>query len=224
MKLENITNISICHEVQLKQTLAAMKFSRTKIEFGHNVIITDADYSDSSIEVINIGSKIDLSLYNKLCIENLHEFFKTDFCLISQWDGFVIDANRWNDNFLNYDYIGAPWGYEIEQPIGNGGFSLRSRKFVEVSKEFIYTPNQSKWLSANQEKCFKVVPEDWFLCYNKLEDLKKEGVKFPSRELALKFSVEHPSQKQPFNRDDVKTYKSFGFHGDFNTGGMNLIK
>lgn len=223
MKLENITNISICQESQLQQTLVAMEFSSTKIEFGNNVIITDIDYSHDFIKVINIGSKIDLSLYNRLCIENLYEFFTTDFCLVSQWDGFVVDEKRWSDSFLNYDYIGAPWAYNIDQPIGNGGFSLRSRKFVEISKTFNYTPHQSKWLSENQAKCFKVVPEDWFLCYNKLDDFKKENIAFPSRELAFKFSVEHPSQRKPFNRDDVKTYKSFGFHGDFNTGGMSLI-
>ena len=53
--------------------------------------------------------------------------------------------------------------------------------------------------------------------------MNKENVKFPSVDLAFQFSVEHPSEIKNFTRDDLSTYKSFGFHGPFNTAGMRVI-
>lgn len=223
MNLRNITNVSICQGSMVNKTIKAMEYSSSHVQFKKYVVVTEEKVDHDWIEIISIGTKIDLSTYNQICVSDLHKYFDTDFCIVSQWDGFVIDGSRWKDYFLDYDYIGAPWGYKINQSVGNGGFSLRSRKFVEVSRKFTYTPNESKWLFPQQKNCFKYVPEDWFLCYNKMEEMEKENIKFPDREIAYKFSVEHPDGKHPFNRDNVKTYKSFGFHGEFNTGGMELL-
>src|ERR1700722_12124880 len=58
---------------------------------------------------------------------------KTSHCLTIQYDGFVLDSDMWRAEFLDYDYIGAPWphrGYAV----GNGGFSLRS---VEMMRYLI---------------------------------------------------------------------------------------
>jgi hypothetical protein len=50
------------------------------------------------------------------------------------------------------------------------------------------------------------------------------GIKFAPPELAVKFSKEHPTPYGGFNRDLLFTYNSFGFHGEFNTGGMKFIE
>ena len=66
--------------------------------------------------------------------------------------------------------------------------------------------------------------EDYFLCNTLgrfLTNVKK--IKFPSIELARRFSVERPIQECPHQYNDLSTYQSFGFHGDFNTAGMDLI-
>ena len=60
---------------------------------------------------------------------DLYKHINTDFCLVVQYDGKVSDPDLWNDDFLNYDYIGAAWtdGY-----VGNGGFTLRSKKLYDA--------------------------------------------------------------------------------------------
>ena len=50
------------------------------------------------------------------------------------------------------------------------------------------------------------------------------GIKFAPKELAYKFSVEHPiNNLGVYDRNVLSTYNSFGFHGDFNTAGMKEI-
>ena len=65
----------------------------------------------------------------------LKKYIDTDFCLIIQGDGFVIHPENWTDEFLKYDYIGAPWRnlahYSFIR-VGNGGFSLRSKKLLKI--------------------------------------------------------------------------------------------
>ena len=53
-------------------------------------------------------------------------------------DGFPIDPSLWTDEFLDYDYIGAPWAASSPwvpggQPmVGNGGFYLESRRCLDA--------------------------------------------------------------------------------------------
>ncbi|MCK3654573.1 hypothetical protein A4G19_01950 [Pasteurellaceae bacterium Macca] len=45
--------------------------------------------------------------YNFFVLYGLQHYIKTEFCLIVQNDGWVLDGNNWRDEFLNYDFIGA---------------------------------------------------------------------------------------------------------------------
>jgi len=63
-------------------------------------------------------------------------------CLLVQPDGFVINPDKWDNQFFEYDYIGAPWEqvpHSYLDPwgkphrVGNGGFSFRSKKLLDVS-------------------------------------------------------------------------------------------
>ncbi|WP_373767789.1 DUF5672 family protein [Glaesserella sp.] len=99
--------------------------------------------------------------YNLFMIYGLGQLIETDFCLVVQHDGWVINGNNWRDEFFEYDYIGAPlpdlaeirdnqfirhfnpdvwlahkdnapeYFYEWQ----NGGFSLRSRKLLNAPRE-----------------------------------------------------------------------------------------
>jgi hypothetical protein len=145
---------------------------------------------------------------------------------VIQWDGFVIDASRWKEEFMHYDYIGSPWiiGNSHKNCIGNGGFSLRSKKFLEISSSLEYTPHECTWITQAQKDLLKISPEDWFMCFHKYDYMINMGIKFPDKKLAFKFAVEHPDQTKPYNRNKIETYKSFGFHGDFNQAAMELLK
>ena len=52
--------------------------------------------------------------YSRLIIEDLHKYFDTSHCLIVQSDSFVVDSDLWKDEFLDFDYIGAPWSKKIK--------------------------------------------------------------------------------------------------------------
>jgi len=96
--------------------------------------------------------------YSLFILYGLQHFIETDFALVVQDDGWVLDAERWNDRFYQYDYIGAPsvnalvinrqgqqavitqyeWVNLLSDPqftvypVYNGGFSLRSRRLLEA--------------------------------------------------------------------------------------------
>ena len=68
--------------------------------------------------------------YDNFAIKELYKFVDTEYVLISQWDGFIINYNRIKRDFFSYDYIGAPFYKNSGYEMGNGGFSLRSKKFL----------------------------------------------------------------------------------------------
>ena len=59
------------------------------------------------------------SEYSRWVIKNLPYEIESEYYLIMQWDGFIVNPNKWNTDFLKYDYLGGGGGLQ------NGGFSLR---------------------------------------------------------------------------------------------------
>ena len=119
------SNITICaiDSVQPEKAKAAIERSKRHIKFGGELFI----------DHMSINSK---QAYSKFILQELHKYIKTDFVLIVQWDGWVINASAWRDDFLNYDYIGAVWPWHPEGlRVGNGGFSLRRERLVELTAE-----------------------------------------------------------------------------------------
>lgn len=210
--LRNITLVSISDKNYLEKTKLAMKYCQKQAIF-FDVLLIEMD-------------QIDDIKYAQFCINELTNHIKSDYCLMIQWDGFIIDSSLWTKEFLNYDYIGSPWGFssDCRNRIGNGGFSLRSKKFLEVASSILYEPFNYDVYTPLQYYDRKIAPEDWFLCYGKYYYLIDKGIRFPPIELAYKFSVEHPSSIKSFDREKLETYKSFGFHGSFNTAAMNLLE
>ncbi|GGA51255.1 DUF5672 family protein [Dyella nitratireducens] len=100
--------------------------------------------------------------YSWFMLFALWRVVKTEFALIVQDDGWVLSTENWRDEFLDYDYIGAPihlayvqtpddsrwvrgfqWcndfdrpGYTIT-PVLNGGFSLRSYRLMRALAEHL---------------------------------------------------------------------------------------
>lgn len=155
--------------------------------------------------------------YSKIVLASIPDYISS-LCpsddwhlLVCQTDGFIVNPDAWDDSWLEYDYIGAPWGlhplhYIPPHPnvtegnrVGNGGFSLRSAKLVrEVKKIYTY---MSIHMGHNLNGWWD--PEDSFICRTIRPILEKQcGIKFAPLEIAEKFSVEN----------DVYTGQ-FGFHG-----------
>lgn len=111
--------------------------------------------------------------------------------LVIQWDGFILNPEQWTSEFLDYDYIGAVWPQHPDTPVGNGGFSLRSRRLLEA-------------LSDGEIR--RLPPEDECIAIENRNLLEvRYGIRFAPTALAERFSTE----RTPWKR-------SFGFHGFFN--------
>lgn len=91
---------------------------------------------------------------------------------------------------------------------------MRSQKFLEESAKLDYIKTYNP--IANNE--------DIVSCVMNYEKMVAAGVKFAPISLARQFSVERPIPESPHDYDDISTYKSFAFHGDFNTAGMKFIE
>ena len=209
LKLPNISLLAIAHKKDVDQTQISMKISSENIDFGAIKLLTSAQpkikYPD--IEYVPI-KPMNLEEFNKTMIEDLHKHFETTHCLFVQADSFVVNYKLWKDEFLKYDYIGAPWSDELvinenlvlnvkKNPVGNGGFSLRSRKLLRTTAKIDYDSLK-----------FPLKSEDVVVCHYLYDKMIEEGIKFSPPKLASQFSIENVNNLYGQNLDSV-----FGFHG-----------
>ncbi len=208
IKLDNTTLIGVdC--VNPHRLREAIDISESGINFGNVKILSSIPIDD--LRFVQIEHIPTIEDYSKFCINDLHKYVDTEYCLLVQWDGFVLDPTSWENSFMEYDYIGSPWvvkDWSIDdfnfpeklrgqRVVGNGGFSLRSKKFLEVSSELF-----------RQNKLTRFHPEDIALSVWYRSELEKQGIRFAPPDLARKFSIE--------GSDDVYE-KQFGFHGFYST-------
>ena len=195
IELKNVTIVSIdC--LSPKLALFALKKSLKQCDFFKAILFTDyEDIKDDHISIQQIQKINSKNEYSKFVIKDLNKYIETEFVLISQWDGFVINQKAWNPNFLNYDYIGAKWHLHKDgKNIGNGGFSLRSKRLLGI-------------LSSNEIDFIDGMNEDDQVCRFYQDKLVNNfSIKFPPEVLADEFSYERTAPEQP----------TFGFHGAFN--------
>jgi len=155
--------------------------------------------------------------YSTFVMHCLHEYIPTEFCLIVQDDGWVLDGNNWRDDYYTYDYIGGithaglvgntlHLGFEwtkFEHPtlVLNGGFSLRSKYFLEAPSKFGIVQNYNEEIHLwNEDVQFSCLKRGLF------ESL---GFKYAPNEVAKYFSIEHFAPKF---HDDMDLSKLLGHH------------
>ena len=207
--LQDVTLLTAT-SVDIDDAQLSMRISLHNIKFGAAKLLSSAlpkeKYPD--IEYISIPVMNGIEDYNRFIIEDLHKYFSTSHCLIVQSDSFVVNSNIWKNKFLEYDYIGAPWPkkmeinpnltlYFKEKFVGNGGFSLRSRKLVETTSKINF-----------KSLDFPFKNEDVIICHYLYEKMLEKGIRFASPELAAQFSMEDSGRLYGQNVNTV-----FGFHG-----------
>lgn len=211
LNLDSITIVSI-NTRDPENSIKAIDYSCKYINFGKRLLLSDKNFD--SIETKLIPKFNNITEYSYFCVKELHKYITTEFCLIVQPDGFVTNPLMWSDSFLNFDYIGAPWDIALSQlalyscnmglfdldkvPIivGNGGFSLRSKKILTEASKLDYD-NLS-------------IPEDNFYCIYKRKQLKDLGIKYADIPTAKRFALECPID---MNEKNITLDAHFGFHG-----------
>jgi len=218
MELRNIDIVSancICPN----DAVLAIKQCCKYFEFGRKILFTNSNVQEDGVETIKIKKLSTVDEYNDFIL-SLGEYVNNEYVLVVQDDGYIINPKLWTDEFFQYDYIGAPWPTEetwidcqLERSrpfmrnvfpknrVGNGGFSLRSKRFLEYSLQF--------------ESC-DGFGEDTFLCVTNYEKAIESKIKFAEFELASRFSYENPCIEfgTPWNsRTSLDIKNHFGFHG-----------
>jgi hypothetical protein len=239
INLDNISIVLVCGKDDLehiKSSFKAMKYSCLNINFFEKILISPKIYDEDFLNELNnfgithhIIEPINYIEYNNFMVKRLYDYIKSDFCITIQNDGFIINPYLWKDEFLHYDYIGAPWSdYLIQSTdavfnyvkenrkyslVGNGGFSFRSKKLLKETKNSPYNcdiqkiNNFSLKTGEVGEHVMIPMPEDNYICLNYYEYFIERGIKYAPIELANIFSTEVPQYPNK---------NSFGFHGDRN--------
>ena len=181
--------------VALDATVDALRASMDQVNFGQVLLLSDLppqSAADPRIEwrrIERLGSSAD---YSRFMLRELGDHIATDHALCVQWDGFVLDGAAWDPAFLDYDYIGAVWPhFDDSHNVGNGGFSLRSRKLLEASRHLPFDGSE---------------PEDVVISRIARSQLEQDGIRFAPPPVARRFAYE---RTRPTGRE-------FGFHGAFN--------
>ena len=151
--------------------------------------------------------------YSKFMIYDLWQYVDSNHCLTIHADGYVINPRKWSSVFLEFDYIGAPWPVRHDvfvdpfgrtQRVGNGGFSLRSRKLLTVPQKHnvVFDINQSNFYRHMDAG---LLHEDGNICVHNRHVYEEAGCRFAPVEIAARFSQEHFVS-------EARWITPFGFH------------
>jgi Protein of unknown function (DUF5672) len=190
-----LAQVTLCAVDTRTPALAAQALVRSMAhcDFGRVVLFTH-DWLPTvvlpGVEIVQIETLPSGADHSRFVLRQLPQHVQTSHVLITQWDGFVLNPAAWSDEFLVYDYIGAPWPDQPEPTaVGQGGFSLRSRRFLRAGTD----------LRIEQEH-----PDDAVMCRlyrGFLEDV--HGIRFAPPLLARRFACD----------DEGSADTAFGFLG-----------
>jgi tetratricopeptide (TPR) repeat protein len=116
--------------------LRALRRSTAGVRFARTLLLTDPVQATPDIDVRGIAPLASREAYSQFVLKALAQHIETAHVLLIQWDGYVLNPGAWRDEFLACDYIGAKWFWgERTARVGNGGFSLRSRKLLQALQD-----------------------------------------------------------------------------------------
>jgi tetratricopeptide (TPR) repeat protein len=177
--------------------LRALTKSQEGVRFARTILLTDAlpvgVAARAGIDIVAIPDVPSRDAYSEFVLKSLLPHVATEHVLLVQWDGYVVNPAAWDSDFLACDYIGAKWFWAAAgRRVGNGGFSLRSRKLLPALQDpRIHLVDGE---DATIGRAFRPLLEH------------EHGIRFADEALADRFSFE---AGYPIG-------KPFGFHGLFN--------
>jgi len=192
-----MNNISLVIVDNIQHDLAKFSIDQTikHLDPYEIIVFSDRNFYPGS-KFVNIKKHIRIFDYSEIILKHLWLYLESEYALIIQWDGMAVNRMSWSNEYLNYDYIGAPWDGNDQYRVGNGGFSLRSKKLIDALRDTeIQLGKQSGEL------------EDAAICreYRPLLE-QKYSITYAPYDIAKNFSFELNF-----------TGNTFGFHGIWNT-------
>ncbi len=142
--LKNVTLICMS-SIDIEGSIKAMVESSRNINYDSIKFISHEapNYLPDNFEFCLIDKMTDINMYSYNMIYKLSDYVQTDYALIVQSDGYVVNSESWRNEFFDYDYIGAPFNLPKDDfsyrdingnifRVGNGGFSFRSKKLIDL--------------------------------------------------------------------------------------------
>ena len=153
------------------------------------------------------------------CFRILPNHVTEDYNIIVHDDGYAVNKSAWTDEFFNYDYIGPTFPHWItsdvygatKNPVGSGGFSIRSKKLYSAIKSINMPIDREDYYKelflSEAANIWNCIPEDELICRFYYEKLTKEyDIKFAPIELADQWAIDKHMSSPWLG-------KSLGFHG-----------
>ena len=208
MRILNNCTLYTVNCIQPELAVIALLESSKDILFKEIIIFSDVKPINitDKIKFIKIDTIKSLEEYSAFMLLQLVNYINTDFCFCIHHDGWIINSNNWKDEFLHYDYIGAPWPVTAhflppgeKYRVGNGGVSIRSKKLLDTIKDMNLDPKI--W-------CY----EDTFIVHTIRDNLESKGISFAPINVAKYFSYELECEDLNITCNDV-----LAFHGKAHT-------
>jgi len=204
-----VTVIAVDCTERIKNTVKVLKKTKEQINFAEIVLLTNQKPRNlpEFITYKRIKKIENINQYNHFMFLELHKYFDTPHCLVIQYDSGILYPELWDDKWLEYDYIGAPWLYQQNSyvtttgehvRVGNGGFSLRSKKLCEL-------PANLGWELRHDRGFYN---EDGNICVYWRYEMLEQGIKYAPITVASKFSYENLMNEN-------YGIKPFGYHKKF---------
>ena len=214
IEVPDVTLVAVDCTNRIEETIKALQICAKKINFGNAVLLRHEKPKNLPSFIIykKIAKIKNIDEYNFFMFLELYKYFNTTHCLTIQDHALIINPELWDNNWLKWDWIGAPWeirensyiannGERIRQ--GNGGFSLRSKKICSL-------PSKMGW-ELREERGFYNEDGNFTVYWRK--EMLKQGIKYAPLEVAAKFSYENPVGENNFGNT-----KTFGFHRNTPSG------
>jgi hypothetical protein len=189
--------------------IEALEISRRNLRFARVALLSNRAPATlpAGIDLHLLPQRLDLTGYNLFTLRELwHRIAEGEHVLTIQTDGFVLHPERWEAEFLRYDYVGAPWKrgapHAKHTRVGNSGFCLRSRRLLQATAELFTDRAES-----GAQKRWKRVFDDLVTCNDLYQSLTARGLTFAPPAVAARFAHETPTDLR--SRLDT----AFGFHG-----------
>ncbi len=198
LSLPQVTLVAVT-SVNIKETIQAMEYSMRGIDFGDAVLITHKKPLGlpKSIRYSHTARLKDIDDFNYKMVYGLGEYIRTDYAMLVHADGFVVHPELWRDEFLDYDYIGAPWplppkGDTTTYRDRDGNICRVGNSVGIRSKRLMDYPKQADIPWEGEFAYGKMwYHEDGFICCKIKHLLEAEGMKIAPLEVAKYFGHEH---------------------------------
>lgn len=200
LKLPNVTLCCFGSEKYRDQQQEALDYSSIGIEFGavKNIIVPTNTIDE----------------WNRAVVFDLGDHIDTEYALLIHPDGGIGNPSAWDDKWLEYDYIGAPFPLPNDtfsyrdingeiQRVGNS-VSLRSKKLMTLPKQ----------IGMEWKPFHGFYNEDGYIAVNMRHEFVKHGCKFAPFEEAVKFGMEYPLPEHE-GLEPFVFHKHYGFNSKY---------